>query len=602
MSMKRVVCFAVTVVLAVGLFVAVPLPSTAPIPPEPLISPPLVKFSHPAGFYNDDFALTMSSNYNDAVIFYTTDGSVPNVEGAMDGSCESTERFRDEQPVRVQVPTTRRNMGIAATQVRVFSINAVAVVQGVSAELTVSRVPFTRNFVIGDDVFERFGEDTLIFALNSDPHGLYDHHDGIFVEGIDRELWRAENRRSADPPDPANFNRRGRESERNVHVEVFDHTGNLLLSQRAGMRVKGGWSRASTQKTVELYARREYSPNTNIFNYAFFGDTVLNHQGETLDEFRRIRLRNGGNDREFANVRDELSHTLFAQAGFPDTQQHTPTAIFLNGEYQGFSWLKTPRTEDHWQRRYGGNIENFEHMDGGDSEARYLPEHWGGNPRATEDWAEIVEIMRQGLTDSERWSEFSRRVCVDNLILYYALQVYIANDDFPGGNIEMWRYFPEEHEVDLHPFLADGRWRFIAQDIEFAWNLYNNGSNEASKNSIHSVLTGQGQMGGRGEMLAAVLERVEMRQKFADTLVELMEGAFRPANVVARLDELEAFAVAEVEFALIANLHMPENRNWPSSGSMASSRNDIRAFARQRPRNMVGFIDVTLGITVTLSY
>jgi hypothetical protein len=582
--------------VAAGIFAAVRIPiSVAPQPAEPQITPLMVRFSHAAGFYEEGFELTLSANYDNTAIFYTVGGIPPDPHGFMNGTCNATKLFTEPITVESLRPRGRD------LQIRVFNITAVAVRQEETVELTVSS-PFTRSFISGHGVRERFGEDVLIFSLTSDPHGLYDHHEGVFVEGIDRERWYADNPgQRANPPTPANFNRRGRESERAVHVEVFDSAGNVRISQHAGMRVKGGWSRAAPRKSLELYARREYSPDTNTFNFAFFADE-FDENGELIDRFRRIRLRNGGNDRDFGTLRDELSHTLFRLAGLPDTQTHTPAAVFLNGEYYGFAWLKTPRTEDHWQRRYGGKVENFEHIGDGEGDWRVLPEHWNGNPRATADWLEVVELARAGFTGSDgeaRWNEFSQRVCIDNLVLYYALQVYISNEDWPGGNMEMWRYFPGDDEVGLHPFLADGRWRFIAQDLEFAWNLY--GRDHAERNTIESVRTGRGQMGGRSEILDAVLNREEMRVKFAETLVELMEGAFRPDNILETLSALRRLNTAEVHAALAADLFEPGNPHWPSQGSMSGSQQEIRYFARERPEYMVRFIYESLGISVTVS-
>ena len=51
----------------------------------------------------------------------------------------------------------------------------------------------------------------------------------------------------------------GRESERDMYVEVYDSKGNQLIAQAAGGRVVGGYSRANEQKSWRLIARNEYS-------------------------------------------------------------------------------------------------------------------------------------------------------------------------------------------------------------------------------------------------------------------------------------------------------------------------------------------------------
>jgi len=586
---KSVLVALVLVAVVVGVFTSISIPiSFAPIAPEPLVAPLSVRFSHPAGFYNEDFYLELTSNHDYVEIFYTTDGSPPKT----DGTCESTQKYT--KPILVEVPQAHRRQ----FKLDMLSIRAVAVTTTSGEQATTSR-EFVRNFITSLRMDERFSENTLVFALNSDPHGLHDHHDGIFVAGIDRERFIEETgNRNPNPPAPANYNRRGRIAEREVHVEIFDSSGQVQLSQNAGMRVKGGWSRASTQKSLELYARNSYSEGNSTFEYDFFRGATLDEQGNPITSFRRIRLRNNGNDREFGNLRDELSHTLFAQAGFPDTQQHTPAVIFLNGELYGFSWLKTPRTEDHWQRRYGGKVENFEHIGDGEGEERVEPEHFNGNERATADWLQVVELARAGLTNEMRWEEFQARICLDNLLKYYALQIYINNVDWPNGNMEMWRYFPEPDENldELHPFLADGKWRFIAQDLEFAWNLYNEPM--VGHNTIANVLNGTGRMRAYSELLKAVLERDEMRTAFANVLVQLMEEVFQPANVLAVIDELSELSVKEISFAVRENLYEPHNQHWPSDGSMEQSREHARVFARQRPQNMRKFIQETLGVEV----
>jgi len=551
-----------------------------------------VLFSHEAGFHDTRIELTLSSSEPDATVFFTADGSVPCPDGS-----GTTSVFSDGDLIEIEPPRPRNGFN----HVDVLSVSAIAVT-GESSERETSRI-FVQTFISGTGVFERFGDEVLVFALTTDPHGLFDHYDGIFVEGIDRQRWREENPgQSPIPPSPANFNRRGRESEREVHVEMFDSSGEMHISQRAGMRVRGGWSRASTQKSIGLIARREYG-DRHTFRFPFFANE-LDLNDEVIDRYRRIRLRNGGNDRENATIRDELGHTLFRQAGLPDTQSHVPGAVFLNGEYYGAVWVKSPLTENHWARRYGSISDNFEIL----SECELGLD---GEPRAVDDWAEFRELFAlpedesadvgERLTNQANWEEFNSRVCIDNLMLYYAMQLYIANEDWPGGNMQMWRYFESEESepIGTRHELLDGRWRFIAQDIEFAWNLYDRGT--VDLNSIETVRTGHNQMGGQSQLLDALLEREDMRQKLAETLVELMEGVFAPDNVISTMDSLIALNRNEIRYALEADLFYPDNEHWPNEFSMQDSQNLIRAFARRRAEYMVRFIYESLGISVELS-
>jgi hypothetical protein len=349
------------------------------------------------------------------------------------------------------------------------------------------------------------------------------------------------------------------------------------------MRVKGGFSRAHSQKSLELYAREELGEKH--FLYPFFEGEV-DYKGEVIDKYKRIRLRNGGSDREAGFIRDELSQALFRQAGHADAQSHVPAAVFLNGEYYGVAWLKSPRTVNHLSRKYGGKSSGFEIVGGGDN--RFIDSWWVGEERAVEDLFDVFELASGGLTDDERFAEFCDRVDLDGLIRYYAMQIYINNQDWPNHNIEMFRYFPTDEEKNdpaLHEVLRDGKWRFWSHDIEAAWSIWDDGGNMARADTLRDILDGTHGYNGRhsSTFLYYLLEREDMRERFADTFEELIEGAFSPENVAAVLESLTESIQKEHEYALRMNLFVPDNLWWPSVESVEGSRFGITRFARKRP-------------------
>lgn len=84
----------------------------------------------------------------------------------------------------------------------------------------------------------------MVFSITSDPYNLYDYEYGILVPGKLRDDFIKNNPgKNIEPPDPANFNLRGRESEREVYLEIFEPDGTVVASQNAGIRVYGGWSK-----------------------------------------------------------------------------------------------------------------------------------------------------------------------------------------------------------------------------------------------------------------------------------------------------------------------------------------------------------------------
>jgi hypothetical protein len=239
----------------------------------------------------------------------------------------------------------------------------------------------------------RFHEEMLVFSIHSSAHGIYDYQAGIWDLGADRTQWVQEYVRlnpgttvaqvilemdhwltqGAYPPTlPSNFTRRGRiAAERFAHLEIFDPTitepapapnpGNIrqtrVVSQRVGIRVKGGWSRGTfvnEQKTFEIYCRENLGDRSNIL-YPLFGEQH-DKNGNLLHRFERFRVRSGATDREQTYVRDELAQDLARLSGHQAIpQMHRPGVVFLNGAYYGLVWIKSPRTEDMWQRKFGGS-------------------------------------------------------------------------------------------------------------------------------------------------------------------------------------------------------------------------------------------------------
>jgi hypothetical protein len=509
-------------------------------------------------------------------------------------------------PAPASAPFTNEQI----SQVNVFNIRAIAVRGNQVSDV------FTRNYVMGTDVNRRFCQNTLIFVLNSDPHGLYDYHDGILVEGIDRDDWRQDffNTHGVMPgPEhehpfiDANYTRRTRDAERLAHVEMFDHRGNLHISQRVGIRVRGGWSRGFYRKSLELYAREEYGDRNN-FPFAFFLDE-FDAEGELMDRFRRVRLRNGGSDRYDGFIRDELSQSLFRQAGMITTQSHTPAAVFINGEYYGVAWLKSPRTENHLRRVYGGETDNFAYIQGGDymdrSDSWWGPTLW----HMVVDFHEVHELARRGFTGTEgqrRFEEFSRRVDVDDLIRYYAMQIYINNYDWPNWNFELWRYFPTAEELadpNLHPYLRDGKWRVFAHDLEQGWAIYDHEDARVNEDTIWDILNRVPRVnsGGGSAFLTAFVSREDTKAQLANTFADLIEGVFAPANIIRTLDGLVARIQNELHYSIKANVIDPVNP-WYSVDSYTQSHERIRRFARNRPNVMWQSVQRNLGFDRTNMY
>lgn len=515
----------------------------------PQAGPLGLSFSHIDTFYDETIQVEITCKDSDAKIYYTLDGSVP-----------GTDKTEYKGAITVK----------SGGKVTATTIKAIAIKGSEASE------PVTKSYVTGKSVFDRFDNSTYIFVLSTDPYNLYDYNYGVCVEGYVRDEWLKNEYKGGEIPydAPANWHLSGRESERDMYVEVYDSKGNQLIDQAAGGRVVGGVSRAVNQKSWRLIARNEYSEGNGMFDYPFFG--IANDScGQLITKYDRITLRNNANDREFASIRDEVAMQLAKNAGFPDTQDTIPAAVFLNGEYYGFSWLHEAYCNGYLEQVYGGNKENYRivghretELDEEDEDADEI------DLKSIEDYNNVCQLAKNGLTDNEKFEEFCSLVDIDNLMLYYAIQIYINNEDWPGNNFKAWRYYPSEGEKITNPNL-DGKWRFLLFDIEYGMGLYGNGYREAT---ISTLLEG-GHMGGTSAFLTALLERDDMKAKLANTLCDLMYGEFAYDSALPVIEDKIKLCDVECMYALDNGY----TSSWARRDTFAESRQQIRDFFQNRP-------------------
>ncbi len=539
-------------------------PVQPPVTSEPSAVVPTgpISFSHTDTFYDETIEVALTPAEEDAKIYYTTDGSVPT---------KLSERY--QKPIKIR----------SGNNVNAFTIKAIAVGEEGTSEV------ITKSYVVGNDVFERFSEDTYVFVLSADPHDLYDYNDGIAVEGKIRDDWlenEYDGRSEIKPTDPANWNQDGMAGERPMYMEVYDSAGNKLIEQAAGARVAGAYSRSVDQKSWKLIARRMYSEDNGTFHFEFFDDAT-DQDGVLLTEYDRIVLRNGANDREFAGVREELSAELAGQSGFPDYQCTAPAAVFLNGEYYGFAWLHQNFCKGYLESKYGGNKENFQII--GKAEGALDEEENVG----TEDYIRLLELAEEGFTDDARFEEFCSQVDIDNYMHYLAMQLFVDNRDWPGNNYKVWRYVPSDGEEVDSPYL-DGKWRYLFFDAEFAWGLYSDGFSNAT---LTKILKGTHPSGG-SVLVTALMEREDMREKLANNICDLIGGAFSTQNILAVLEEKLAISDDEQFYALDNGI----TSTWANRDTFANSRQEIRAFANNRARIILNDLRRVFGLEEEKTY
>lgn len=508
-----------------------------------------IAFSETGYLYNEDLELEIYSGKT-GKIYYTLDGSDPDKE---------SQEYK--KPIQLD-----SNEALKATPVK-----AKAYFDDGTESETVIHTYFT-----GETIKVRY--DTLVFSVTTDPYNLYDYEYGIFVEGKLRSDWIKENPHDKiEPSDPANFNMRGKDSEREVFIEVIEPDGTPVIGQKAGIRTYGGWSRARAQKAIKMYARKEYDEENNKFHYEFFPERT-DIDGDVINDFKQLVLRNCGNDNGFAFIRDELFQTLASQAGYSDYEAVRPAAMYVNGDYRGFFWLHEVYGDEYFEDHYGNYQGGFEILEGGDT-YKAIDEDGENEAFATEYMEMYDKYSKLDMTNDVNYQELCELIDVENYLSYFALQIYIGNEDWPHNNYKTYRYYTSEgEEYSKAPF--DGKWRYLLHDLDFSTGIYDTG---ALVDNIGKYVGPDGEAREACPLLGQLMQREDCKELFIKQTADLLNGAFAPKNLSEVLGAMNATRMNELNHTYGKNLL----DDWVQPDQLEYRLGVLKTYAQERASHIL---------------
>ncbi len=287
-----------------------------------------------------------------------------------------------------------------------------------------------------------------VVALIVDPADWFDARRGIYVPG---KIY--EENGFGDSPfgNPnANYYQRGSEWERPAYFELFSRAGRRETFGDVGLRIHGNASRILPQKSLRLYDQG--GGGGPGLAYPFFPE-------REAEAYESLILRNSGQD-WFAHgptmLRDGCLQRLLGEMDF-EHQAYRPTVAYVNGEYWGIH-----NAMEHIDLPYLAGLFGVE------EEAIDLLETKETNETASaEAYEEMLQYMREhDLAQEEPYRYVQTRMDVVSYADYIVAETFLANGDWPGNNVDLWR-----KKTDWNPLAPqghDGRWRWIMSDLDFA--------------------------------------------------------------------------------------------------------------------------------------
>lgn len=468
-----------------------------------------LSFSQPGGLYEKAIELKLSTNL-EGMIRYTLDGSDPTANStAYTSSIAIKDRTAEENNLSAIVVTNNKGMGgqlrggqeqtvkesqgennqqpanrperggagggfggSAATPPteKIFKGTVVkaAVFSPAGEQLTNIE---TQSYFVGEDIFTRYG-DLPVISIVTDADNFFAEETGLY----------------------ANANESGAEWERPAHFELFETGGSQAVSLNMGVRLSGNSTRANAQKSMRFYAKNSYDESQPVVEYEIFDGLTKSNSDDPLTTFKRVLLRNSGNDNSSTMFRDSLMQDLVSDLNL-DSQASRPCVAFVNGEFWGIYNIRE-RYDDHYFANHydidtkkvavmeiSNSSDGPEVSEGDESDLAYVQEVWSF-------------FENNSLKEAANYQKAQEYIDVDNFIDYQIANIYSGNTDWPANNNVFWRYKTDNGGYDAEAeWYKDGRYRWVLKDMDFGFGLMGQVSNDTLAHAM-SEAEGRGGFGG----------------------------------------------------------------------------------------------------------
>lgn len=480
-------------------------------------------FSSEGGFYDSSFSLKLSDASGSEII-YTTDGSDPRTSS-------TAKPYTDE--INIYNNTSDKNVYSAITDINLSGYQApkTNVDKGIVIR-AVCKTPegkysnvVTNSYFVGKTA--DYYSDFKVVSIATDGDYFFDKDNGIYVVGSKYHELVSKGefvlKDANDSSNPTNYNIHGEESEVPVNVQVFEN-GKLAYSTDAGARLSGNWSRGYAQKSIRLYARSEYGDSK--LRYEFIeGLTDIN--GDIIDEYDKVTLRNGGTDNQLLHFRDLLIQELCADRAMA-VQAGEPCIVFLEGEFWGFYFIREKQDADYVESHYGIDKDNVTFIKNGELD--------DGSEELDREYKDFLKwAASANMKDASNYQKVCDALDIQSLIDMVVIETYINNVDWATEYMNNWIAW-RATEPDENLEYADGKWRYMLYDLDFSADYFSDARSFAGFDSLNGLYMGENSY-NFVPMFYNLLNNEEFSDLFYDSYIEIMKNNFDPVKVSEKIDE-----------------------------------------------------------------
>jgi hypothetical protein len=476
---------------------------------------PDLTFSSQHGFYDQPFALTLSTTTPDATIYYTLDGSAPS----------STNGLVYTAPINISKTTAVRAISSIAGQTGVSSTETYIFLDDVLAQSnTIDGFPTS------------WGSQPADYAM--DPRITTDP---VYGPQMKQSLLSLPTMSivtsQANMFSPSGiYSNPGGKTDIPASLEYILPDGSTGFQINADLQMEGGAGRGAQYEkhSMRFFFKTGFGPTKLI--YPLFGD-------DATDTFDNLTLRAGFNDTwSWGDDRTQFLRNAFANDTMLDMGQPASHDTFVNLYINGVYWgLYNPieRPDDTFSEQYfGGDKSQYDILNSGAPAGGSNGQSWNQllGFFDTNDVSTTAGFQKlQGNNpDGTRNTNFPDLLDVNNYIDYMLMNFYIGNTDWPNHNYYAsrldtadstgFKMLPWDSEMAMA-----GGWADISTNVTGAGST----ANDVAKPYYY------------------LKNNAEFRMQFADAIQKFMfnDGALTPAASIARYqaraDEISQAVILE---------------------------------------------------------
>jgi len=405
-----------------------------------------IEFSRERGFYDVPFSVTLATETDGAIIYYTLDGSEPY---AMEGRSATDSVYVG--PIYINRSTCLRVKAVksgwkdtdtdAHTYIFPTDVIAQSQQQALSAGYPSSWSGHPADYemdrqVCSNPQYADLMEEALLsiptISVTTDKDNLFSPLEGIYV----------------------NTTKTGEQWERPASAEFFSRDDSKQFQINCGLRLQGGASRQPykcPKHSLSLRFRGTWGPAK--LEFPLF-------EGSLVERFDSVHLRgmfnnswihwNSGQRQRAQMIRDQWVRDSLLDMGETSAGRGLFVHLYLNGMYWGVYNLHERPEASHYAAYYGRSSDELDALNGGSvRDGDYNAWNHMKSTVASRDWESIQKVL-----------------AVDNYIDWTIIQRFASNNDLKGnGN---WRAAGggPDHEP----------WRFYAWDSERVLEGVNEGA------------------------------------------------------------------------------------------------------------------------------